>query len=397
VSVVYEVEMAPRRRARRLPRGIALASLAFVLLLSWASPQPGAREDDSAQPGVLQPAEVGAGVRDAELDDGSKLSELGAPQLLAARLERGDGVIVLLFDLERPVAHWLERDAEREIVLVLDSARLAQPLGWLDFAGTPIRYLDVRRVGNALHLGIGLDAGARVEAQSAMLELSAGARLMLQLLERESDPDAPAAAPLVSKRPLERTGQDAYREALRLERAGEREQAFAVLRTLLASHPGHVQARARLVDGLAAAGRPAEALRVLRAGRARKTDPARARLEARLLVEQRADVEAIAVLERALSAAGDDPEYKAFLAALLQRSGAHERALALFAAAVTEEPGRADWWLGRAISEDAQGQGAAALLSLKRALRLGGLEPEPRRWAEQRASALAAEVVEAKP
>jgi tetratricopeptide (TPR) repeat protein len=362
-----------------------------VVVVAW---MPGQREPRERDP--LRQAEVGAGAPADVLDDGSKLAELSAPQLLGAHLEREGDAVVLSFELDRSVPHWLERDAAQgEIELVLESARLAQPLGWLDFAGTPIRYFDVRRSGDALHLAVGLDPAAVLDVQSAMLDLSAGARLVLQLQAR---PLAAAAAhaPLVAKRARGGSGQDAYREALRLERAGEKARALEILRAVLERHPEHAQARARLVDVLASAGRPAEALRVLRAGQPGASDPARAKLEARLLVEQRADAEAIASLERGLAAAGDDPDYKAFLAALLQRGGAHERALGLFEAAVTEAPGRADWWLGRAISEDALGRGSAALASLRRALALGGLEPEPQRWAEGRARALA-EAPEAKP
>jgi hypothetical protein len=386
MSRVYELSLPPSRM-RRASRTLALAGVVLAVLLA-STPARAPRDD-------VRAAAVGAGSRDEPLEDGSKLAELSAPQLLGARVEREGESVVLSFELDRPVSHWLERETTAgEVQLVLESARLSQPLGWLDLAGTPVRYVDVRRVGDALHLALGLAADA-VEVQSAMLELSAGARLLVQLVARPQPESAPPAA-LVAKRPLDPGGDGGYSEALRLERAGEKARSLEVLRTLLTRHPDHAQARARLVDGLAAAGRPAEALRVLRAGRGKKTDPARARLEARLLVEQRADAEAIAVLERALPSAGDDPDYRAFLAALLQRSGVHDRALALYEVVVTEEPGRADWWLGRAISEDAQGKGAAALLSLKRALRLGGLDPEPMRWAEQRARALAAEVVEAK-
>ncbi len=382
MSDVYELRLPPSR-GRRAARRIGLAAVILGVLLA-SMPGRAPHEDDAARA-----AEVSAGSRDVALPDGSKLSELAAPQLLAARIEREGAAVVLSFELDRAVPHWLERDAAGEVQLVLESARLAQPLGWLDFRDTPIRYLDVRRVGDALHLALGLAAAAPVDVQSAMLDLSAGARLMVQI---EARPELAQETPrgVVAKRVLDAGGEDAYREALRLERAGEPARALEVLRTLLAKHPEQAQARAHLVDGLATAGRPAEALRVLRAGPGRKNDPERAQLEARLLVEQRADAEAIAVLDRSLGAAGGDPEYEAFLAALLQRSGAHERALALYEAAVAEEPGRADWWLGRAISEEALGKGAAALLSLKRALAIGGLDPEPARWAQERARALAA-------
>jgi tetratricopeptide (TPR) repeat protein len=366
-----------------------------ILGVLLASAPARAPHDDAG----ARPVEVSAGGRDAAPTDGSTLAELSAPQLLGAHIERRAGAVVLSFELDRSVPHWLERDAAGEVQLVLESTRLAQPLGWLDFRDTPIRYLDVRRVGDALHLALGLASGAPVDVQSAMLDLSAGARLMVQI---EARPELAEEAPrgVVAKRALDAGGQDAYREALRLERAGDKARALEVLRTLLARHPEHAQARTRLVDGLAAAGRPAEALRVLRAGPGRKNDPERARLEARLLVEQRSDAEAIAVLDRSLGAAGGDPEYEAFLAALLQRSGAHERALALYEASVAEEPGRADWWLGRAISEETLGKGAEALLSLRRALAIGGLDPEPQRWAQARARALAAAAAgaaEAKP
>jgi tetratricopeptide (TPR) repeat protein len=390
MSVVYELQPYAPRPRRRLPRGAFLSALVFVVLLGWTPEERSASERD-----LPEQAAVGAGARSDELEDGSKISELAAPQLLAAHVERQGEAVVLSFDLDRAVPHWLERDHGRyELELVLDTVRLAQPLEWLDFAGTPIRYLDIRRVGEALHLVIGLDTERAIDVQSAMLELSAGAKLMLQLVVRQPSADAAPAAPLVSKRKLDSSAEDAYREALRLERAGEKRQAHERLRTLLAAHPEHEAARLRLAEGLGASGHAPEALRVLRAGTILPEDPARAKLEARLLVEQHAEAEAIAVLEGAFAQTSGDAEYGAFLAGLLQRTGEHERATTLFRAALAEEPSRAAWWLGLAVSEDARGERSAARASFERALVLGGLDAEARAWAEARARALAAEGAE---
>jgi MSHA biogenesis protein MshN len=206
-------------------------------------------------------------------------------------------------------------------------------------------------------------------------------------LEREAAPEL--RPPSFERVPSRQIADSSYLEALRLQRGGRAPEAIEKLREALALDADHVRARERLARLLTADGRLGAAIRVLREGRER--DPSRsdlARFEARLLLEGGLIDEAITVLESALPEGHIAPEHQAFLAALLQQRGDHVRASELYRVSVLEDASHAAWWLGLAISLDAQSKGDEALPAFRRALALGGLNPAARSYTAERVHSL---------
>jgi MSHA biogenesis protein MshN len=105
---------------------------------------------------------------------------------------------------------------------------------------------------------------------------------------------------------------------------------------------------------------------------------------ARLQAERGDTARAIATLQAGLEHAQGNAEYAAFLAALLQREGRHEEAIAQFQGALRQRPGAGVWWLGLGISLQAANQAAAAREAYRRANAAGNLHPELAAFADQR-------------
>jgi len=182
----------------------------------------------------------------------------------------------------------------------------------------------------------------------------------------------------------------AYREALRLEGRGQQEAARQRLGEALDRAPGHRGARLALATLLARRGELGEAKQLLAAGlEAEPRHAAFAKLQARILVAMDAVGQAVALLERAAPPLPADPDHHAFLAALYQRQGRHDRAARLYGQVLQLAPRRATWWMGLGISLEAAGRPEQALAAYRGTQRVGGLDPTSRRFVEERIEGLA--------
>lgn len=179
------------------------------------------------------------------------------------------------------------------------------------------------------------------------------------------------------------------REARERLRAGEPAEAVALLNKALADAPGHAEARLALAGALVASGRRAEARAALEAAPGSSPPQASAKLLAGLLAEEGRSAEALDVLARAEPASVDDVELHALRGALLQELGQHEDALAAWRNVLRLSPHRADAWLGMGIALEALAQPEPAYTAYRAALRVGGLDETPARWAAGRVRALA--------
>jgi MSHA biogenesis protein MshN len=221
------------------------------------------------------------------------------------------------------------------------------------------------------------------------------------------EPEAPEAAELATPapeldfaaRPLgsERRARArrAYRQALEREARGE--SARADLEQSLALDPGHQPARVALATLLARGGRPedaATALALLAEGRRIADEPgAFTDLEARIRAGRGEVAEALALLETASAPLPRGAEAHALRAALYQRSGRHGEAARLYADLLGNVGGRGVWWLGLAISREAEGRPAEALSAYRAARKQtrgpGSLDPATRGWIATRIESLA--------
>ena len=179
--------------------------------------------------------------------------------------------------------------------------------------------------------------------------------------------------------------ENEYRKAtglLHQGRAAESQQGFEATLRL---QPEHQRARQALVGLLLEARKFGDAERVLQDGLA--LAPAQigfAATLARLEVDRGDIVKAVATLKQGLDYAQSNADYRAFLAALLQREGRHEEAVEQFQAALRLKPALGVWWLGLGMSLQAVDRIADAQEAYRRARGAPNIHPELAALADQR-------------
>jgi MSHA biogenesis protein MshN len=138
-------------------------------------------------------------------------------------------------------------------------------------------------------------------------------------------------------------------------------EAEAKMQEVLTINPKHKQARVRLSGIMVAQERWLDAMQVLGDGLKYHPDYEPFVLwQARVLVEQKAEPEALALLEERDDRGVFNPEYTAFMAALYQKLGEHEKASIAYRRALQQSPREGRWWLGLAMSLEAQRRWPAA-------------------------------------
>ncbi|MAT65229.1 MAG: hypothetical protein CMN57_06265 [Gammaproteobacteria bacterium] len=184
--------------------------------------------------------------------------------------------------------------------------------------------------------------------------------------------------------PAEQAGQH-FADGLDALGQGQWRLAEQALQAALAADPDHLHARESLSGVLLYQGRRREAEQVLAAGLERHPQaPSLARPYARLILEQGRDTVAIEVLETALVNAADNADYLALLAGVYQRNQRYVDAAASYRAALSLAPQRAAWWLGLGLALEGSGELQPAAGAYRSAIENPGLNPETRRYAEQR-------------
>jgi hypothetical protein len=165
-------------------------------------------------------------------------------------------------------------------------------------------------------------------------------------------------------------------------RAGEAERT---LRKVLALDTGHTRARELLASLLFHNQQHAEAAEVLESGITQRPGHIPFNLLlARVRMEQGRDIDAIKVLESQRPLARDYSDYYALLAALYQRVARHADAARVYRGLVDVFPGRAVWWMGLGISLQSLDKPSEALAAYQRAARAQGLQPELKKFVQQR-------------
>jgi len=174
-----------------------------------------------------------------------------------------------------------------------------------------------------------------------------------------------------------------YRRALASLQEGRMTETVAALEQALKYEPAHEAARQTLVGLLIEANRPDEAMRQLQLGLTLDPrQPAMAMLLARLQIE--AGGNGIDTLTRTLPYAGNDPDYRAFLAAALARQQRHREAAEQYQQAVRAVPGNGVWWMGLGMSLQAEKRNGEALDAFQKARASGGLSQELQAFVERR-------------
>ena len=176
-----------------------------------------------------------------------------------------------------------------------------------------------------------------------------------------------------------------FRKAVLLMQQGRIDDALAGYQAALNFDAGHDQARQALVQLLLENKRVGDAERVLQDAIKNKPEKLRfVMMEARLQVERGAVADGVATLERSSSYAGQQPDYQAFLAALLQRQERHKEAVEHYRIALQQMPNNGLWWMGEGISLQALQNNAEAKNAYQRALATQMLRPDLQAFVQQK-------------
>ncbi len=182
--------------------------------------------------------------------------------------------------------------------------------------------------------------------------------------------------------------QDAHQEGQRRYAEQNYPEAERLWRSALDFDAQQRQSRAQLATLLLAAGRNADAQALLEQGVALVPDhPEFALMLARIQLERGQETEALMMLEQAASHTAGDVDINAFIAALQQRAGQHAQATQRYRQVLVTRPLEGRWWVGLAISLEAQQDWPAARAAYARAID-AQLTPELTRYAGQRLAAL---------
>ena len=232
-------------------------------------------------------------------------------------------------------------------------------------------------------------------------ETVAPAKLRAAEMRRITDkPAGPAVAPVVktpapaaSERildgkqvtPQQRVEND-YRRALGQLQDGRVSEALAGLQQTLQLDPRHQGARETLVRLLLEAQRPDEAARQLQLSLALDPkQPAQAMMLARLQLDKaNGGAAALDTLMRSLPYATDNGDYRAFLAAVLQREQRYREAAEHYQLALQTAPDNSVWWMGLGIALQADNHPAQARQAFERAKGLQTLSPQLQAFVERK-------------
>ena len=176
-----------------------------------------------------------------------------------------------------------------------------------------------------------------------------------------------------------------FRRAAGLMQQGRITDAITGYEAALRLDAGHEAARQALVALLLESKRSADAEKVLLRGLSETPEHIGfTMLLARLQVERGALKQAVATLEKSLPFAESQADYRAFLAALLQRQNRNEEAITHYQIVLQHAPGNGVWLMGYGISLQAVKREAEAKEAFQRALDTKTLSPELQAFVQQK-------------
>jgi MSHA biogenesis protein MshN len=206
---------------------------------------------------------------------------------------------------------------------------------------------------------------------------------------RQAAPTAPASA--AASTAGGGSAEEFYAQARRALDRGDGATAEPLLGQALALDPKLHAAREDLASLRIRENRLDDAETTIRVGL--DLDPSRRgyrKLVARVELARNRPGDAVAVLERDPPPLDQDLEYYGLLASAYQRIGRHDAATRLYRELMRAEPQEANWWAGYAMSRDAEGDVAGALVAYSQARQLGGLAPNVLEHIDKRTAALQA-------
>jgi MSHA biogenesis protein MshN len=180
-----------------------------------------------------------------------------------------------------------------------------------------------------------------------------------------------------------------YKQAVVHAQQGQGKDARDLLAKSLEAAPQNVAARQMLAGLLVEANKLPDALGVLREGVKVSPDNSAMWMNlARLQLEFGDANAATATLEQGLTPAGEDAQYNAFYAVLMQRAGRHDAALKHYLVALRSDPSMPNWLVGAGISMQALGRDSDAIEAFQRAKDGGQLPAAFTSFVDQRLAQL---------
>jgi len=204
----------------------------------------------------------------------------------------------------------------------------------------------------------------------------------------------PVAAPVPESRLHKRVNpqqqsDNLYKQAVAQFQQGRGNEVKQSLHRALEANPNNAQARQLLTSLLVEGNQLEEASALLREGLKLSPDQSDFSMTlARLQLESGDTQGGISTLEQGLASAGEEPQYRAFYAALLQRAERHEETVRHYVVALRTDPAMPTWLVGIGISLQALGKNADAAEAFQRARDGGLLNPQLSQFVEQRLSQL---------
>ncbi|TFW25599.1 tetratricopeptide repeat protein, partial [Duganella callida] len=199
-----------------------------------------------------------------------------------------------------------------------------------------------------------------------------------------SAPATPVDGVLVREMTPKQMAENSYRRALAALQEGRVSNALAELDKAVDLDPRNDAARQTYVSLLLENRRTDDAIRQLRL--ALGVDPGQpglAMVLARLQLEKGGPA-ALDTLQKTLPYAGNNAEYQAFLAGVLQRDQRHAEAAERYRAALQLAPQNGVWWMGLGISLQADQHLSEAREAYNRARGTNNLTPELRAFVERK-------------
>ncbi|MDP2806300.1 MAG: hypothetical protein Q8O24_10205 [Gallionellaceae bacterium] len=197
-------------------------------------------------------------------------------------------------------------------------------------------------------------------------------------------PATPVGKQLI-KMTTRQQAENEFHKATLLVQQGLLRDAISGYEAALLIDPMFDKAREGLVAVLLTNKSNVEAEKVLHDGLSLNEKQTRfAMLLARLQVERNALPLALQTLEKSQSFAASQPDYQAFMAALLQRQDRHVEAISYYQVALQLSPNSSVWLMGLGISLQAIKRNDEARESYKRAIDARGLSPALQSFVEQR-------------
>jgi MSHA biogenesis protein MshN len=233
-------------------------------------------------------------------------------------------------------------------------------------------------------------------------KIEAVTRTAAATLDRAATPAAQPSAAVqgapgaIDKQMREVTPTDraeiAFRRGVTQLQEGRATAAELEFRDALKQDPSHIAALQALLGLLLDSGRNNEAEQLLhKTLELNPRQPRHAMVLARLEVERGELTGAINTMVGALPYVQSDPDFYAFLAALLQREGRHREAVDYYRAALRGVPGNGVWMMGLGISLRAANQSAEARDAFQRAIESKQLAPDLREFVERQLRELSAQ------